>query len=329
MSARRERKSALVTGITGQDGSFLAELLLERGYHVTGTIRSAAESRLGWSEHLRGRIELINVNLVDPGSLRHAVATVLPEELYHLAAPSFAPDSWRRPAKTFAAIVEATAALLETVRDQDEKIRVFVAGSGAMFGGSPDSPQHEDSPCRPETPYATAKLAAHLIAAQLRTHDGLFVCSGILYNHESERRPEAFVPRKIARAAAAIKLGLEREVMLGDLTAIRDWSFAGDIMHGAWLALQQKQPDDYILASGAGHTVAQLADIAFDYLGLDAQEHIRVDPTLVRESEPTPRIGDPSRAYERLGWQPTLTFEQLIHRMVDADMRSLSGDESG
>ena len=313
----------MVTGITGQDGSFLAELLLERGYRVAGMIRRRADTTLGSSEHLRGRIDVVEGDLLEFESLRHVVATVRPDELYHLAAPSFVPDSWRRPAETFTAIAGATAALLETVRDRSEQTRVFVAVSAAMFGAASESPQRENTPCRPETPYATAKLAAHQLAGHLRVHDGVFVCSGILYNHESERRPESFASRKLARAAAAIKLGLAREVALGDLTAVRDWSFAGDIMQGAWLALQQDRPDDYILASGIGRTVAEMADVAFGYLGLDARNYIRVDDTLVRGPEATLRVGDSSRARDRLGWQPTLTFEQLVHRMVDADIRAL------
>ncbi len=313
-----------MTGISGQDGSFLAELLLERGYRVVGMTRHRADGTLGSSEHLRGRIELLDGDLLELDSLRRAVATVRPDELYHLAAPSFVPDSWRRPAGTFTSIAAATAALLETVRDRSEQTRVFVAGSGAIFGAAPESPQREDTPCRPETPYATSKLAAHQIAGQLRVHDGVFVCSGILYNHESERRPKSFVTRKLAHAAAAIKLGLAREVTLGDLNAVRDWSFAGDIMRGAWLTLQQDRPDDYILASGIGHTVAEMAEVAFGYLELDARDYIRTDQSLVRDPEATLRIGDASRAHDRLGWRPTLTFEQLVHRMVDADLRALS-----
>ena len=193
-----------------------------------------------------------------------------------------------------------------------------------MFGDAPESPQREDTPCRPRTPYATAKLAAHQLVGQFREHDGLFACSGILYNHESERRPESFVPRKIARAAAAIKLGLAGELVLGDLGAIRDWSFAGDVMRGAWLMLQQHEPEDYILASGVGHTVAELVTAAFAHVSLDAHAYVRVDEGLVREAERVPRVGDPSRARERLGWVPELSFEQLIARMVDADLRKMT-----
>jgi GDPmannose 4,6-dehydratase len=325
VAAQRQPKRALVTGLTGQDGSFLAELLLERGYRVTGMIRPSETEELGLAEHMRGRLDLVEGDLLDARSLRNAVAHTLPDELYHLAAPSFVPESWRRPARTLAAITEATATLLEAVREHSGHTRVFVAGSGAMFGAAPESPQREDTACLPESPYATAKLAAHQLIGQLRRNDGVFACSGILYNHESERRPESFVTRKITRAAASIKLGLSENVSLGDVTAVRDWSFAGDVMLGAWLMLQQDDPDDYIIASGVGHTVAEFAQAAFGYVGLKAEDHISLDAALRRAVEPTPRIGDPSRARQRLGWRPTLDFEGLVQRMVDADLRALKG----
>jgi GDPmannose 4,6-dehydratase len=310
----------LVTGVTGQDGSFLAELLLEQGYAVTGLLRAGSGGSLGLAAHLRGRIELLDGELTDAGSLQAAVRSVRPDELYHFAAPSFVPDSWRHPASTIEAIAGATAILLEAVRDQCSGTRVFVAGSAAMFGAASVSPQREDTVCRPQNPYAIAKLAAHQLVGQLRARGDIFACSGILYNHESERRPEQFVTRKITRAAAAIKAGLEREVVLGELDAIRDWSFAGDVVRGAWLALQQDTPADYILASGIGHTVAEFAEIAFAHVGLSAEDHIRVSESLQRCPESTPQIGDAGRARRALGWVPTLTFEQLIHRMVDADV---------
>jgi GDPmannose 4,6-dehydratase len=313
-----------VTGITGQDGSFLSELLLSRGYEVTGLIRHAAIKPLGSSEHLRGRIGLVQGDLLDSESLRMAVVRLRPDELYHLAAPSFVPDSWRDPGRTFAAIAGSTAALLEAVRDHGDNTRVFVAGSGAMFGAAPESPQREDTLCRPETPYASAKRAAHELVGQLRGHDGIFACSGILYNHESERRPDSFVTRRITRAAAAIRLGLLNEVVLGDLSSVRDWSFAGDIMFAAWLMLQQDQASDYILASGVGRTVEEFAEVAFARVGLEASNHIRVDPALRRTPEPTARVGDPSHARSRLGWRSGTTFDQLVQRMVDADLRALS-----
>jgi GDPmannose 4,6-dehydratase len=319
-------RAALVTGLTGQDGSFLADLLLENGYTVTGLVRTGGGDRLGFSEHLRGRVSLVHGDLLSPETLIAAVDQIRPDELYHLAAPSFTPDSWERPRLTLAAIAGSTATLLEAVRRSSNETRVFVAASGAMFGSAPESPQREDTPCRPQTPYATAKLAAHQLAGQFRSHDGLFACSGILYNHESERRPGHFVSRKITRAAASIKLGLAEEVVLGDLSAVRDWSFAGDVINGVWLMLQQDEPDDYILASGVGHTVGDLAEIAFDHVGLAAGDHIRVDPKLIRPPEATAPVGDPSRVRDRLGWRPALSFEQLIHRMVDADLRALQGE---
>jgi GDPmannose 4,6-dehydratase len=236
------------------------------------------------------------------------------------------PESWKYPAFTLAAIAQATAALLEAVRDHDRGARVFVAGSSEVFGETPESPQSEETACRPRTPYATAKLAAHQLVGQVRDHDRLFACSGILFNHESERRPESFVSRKITRAAAQIKLGFARELLLGDLNAVRDWSFAGDVMCGAWLMLQQEQPDDYVLASGVPHTVAELAEAAFGHVGLDARAYIRSDPELVRPPEATRPVGDPSRARERLGWEPALDFEQLVARMVSADLRALESE---
>ena len=326
MTANSQSRRAFLTGVSGQDGSFLAELLLARGYQVTGMIRQAPDESLGSSGHLGDRIDVVAGDLLDAAGLKAAVAQVRPDELYHLAAPSFVPDSWERPSQTMTAIAGSTAALLEWVREESEHTRLFVAGSSAMFGAAPESPQREDTPGRPETPYASAKLAAHQLVGQMRGHDGIFACSGILYNHESERRPESFVTRKITRAAAAIKLGLADEVTLGDVSAVRDWSFAGDMMRGAWLMLQQEQPDDYVLASGTGHTVAEFAEVAFAHVGLRAKDHIRVETALLRPPEPTPPVGDPTRARERLGWEPTLSFTELIHRMVDADLRLLGRD---
>ncbi len=315
--------SALITGITGQDGSFLAELLLEKGYRVTGLVRGAHDGPLGCSEHLRARVQLVRGDLLEPETLRAAIERVRPHELYHLAAPSFVPDSWRRPGETMAAIAGSCAAILEAVRDIDADTRVFVPASGAIFGEAPESPQREDTPCRPTNPYAIAKLAAHQLVGVLRANDGLHASSGIVYNHESERRPEQFVTRRITRSAAAISLGLEQELTLGSLDAVRDWSFAGDIMRGAWLMLQQDRPDDYVLASGVPHTVAELAAAAFACVGLDAQRYVRVDPSLVRPAERTASVGDPSKARERLGWRTQVGFEELVARMVQADLRSL------
>jgi len=316
-------RSALITGITGQDGSYMAELLLEKGYDVFGLARETADDRLGCAQHLRDRVTLVYGDLLKPETLTAAVVDNRPDELYHLAAPSFLPASWRSPTHTLQAISTATATLLEAVRDQTPHARVFLASSAAMFGAVDQSPQHEDTPSRPQNPYAIAKLAAHRLAGLMRSHDRLFVCSGILYNHESERRLESFVTRKVTRAAAQIKLGLATKLTLGDLDAVRDWSYAADIMRGAWLTLQQDEPDDYILASGLPHTVAQLAGIAFAHVGLDWRDHIQVDTLLQRPPDTAPLIGDPARAHTRLGWHPTVPFEQLVHRMVDADLQEL------
>jgi GDPmannose 4,6-dehydratase len=325
-----ERRRALVTGITGQDGSFLAELLLEKGYAVTGMVRAAtgtvhgwAERDLGCSEHLRERLELVRGDLLDPAGLRAAVRQSEPREIYHLAAPSFVPDSWQRPEQTLRAIAGATAALLEAVRELDPSTRVYVAASGAMFGDAGVWPQREDTPCHPSTPYAVAKLAGHQLVGAMREHEGLWACSGIVFNHESERRPEQFVTRRIARGAAEIALGRRGELTVGDLDAVRDWSFAGDIVRGAWLTLQQERPGDYVLASGVARTVRELAQAAFACVGLEAERYLRVDPELVRAPEGTPSVGDPSRARAELGWEPEVSFAELMERMVRADLRVL------
>ena len=246
-----------------------------------------------------------------------------PAEIYHLAGPSFVPDSWERPRETIDAIGGSAAELLEAVRELAHGTRVFSAASGAIFGDAQESPQREDTPCRPTTPYAIAKLAAHEIVGLMRARDGLHASSAIVYNHESERRPEQFVTRRISRAAEAIALGLQDELTLGSLDAVRDWSFAGDIMRGAWLMLQQERPEDYILASGVPRTVAELAQTAFACVDLDYERYVRVDPSLVRPLEARPSVGDPSKAREQLGWEPQVGFEELVERMVQADLRSL------
>ncbi len=323
-----EPRRALVTGITGQDGSFLAELLIEKGYEVTGMLRGASDRPLRSSEHLRERLRLLWCDPLDSDGLRDAIARTRPHELYHLASPSFLPTSWEHPLRTLEAITGSTVAILEAVRDIDPAIRVFVAASGSMFGEAPESPQREDTPCRPTSPYAVAKLAGHQMLGVMRERDGLFACSGITYNHESERRPEQFVTRKITRGAAAIKLGLRDELVLGDLDAVRDWSFAGDIMLGAWLMLQQERPRDYVLASGVGRTVREFTELAFACVGLQAERYLRVDPTLLRGPESTPNVGDPTRAREELGWRPQLSFEALVERMVRSDLRALAPEHA-
>jgi GDPmannose 4,6-dehydratase len=310
------RRRALITGITGQDGWYLTELLLARDYEVIGMVRSPGAA-------VPESISVVTGDLLEPSSLRAAVEATRPHELYHLAAPTFVPDSWDDPTETLAAIGGATATLLASARAVDETMRVWVSTSSEIFGDAGESPQNELSPMRPRSPYGVAKLAAHGIVGALRERFGQFACSGITYNHESPRRPEQFLSRKAARGAAAIKLGLERELVLGDLDAVRDWSHAADVVEAAWLALQASAPDDYVIASGVGRPVRDLVAAAFAAVDLDWERHVRSNPSLVRAPEPIALVGDPSRARERLGWRPDRSFEALVAEMVEADLALL------
>jgi GDPmannose 4,6-dehydratase len=307
---------ALVTGASGQDGSYLTDLLQARDYEVVGMVREAQEA-------LGDGVSAVTGDLLGPPTLRAAVEAVRPDELYHLAAPTFVPDSWTDPTETVAAIATATATLLAAAHDVDPSMRVWVSTSSEVFGDAGESPQTERSPMRPRTPYGAAKLAAHGLVGAMREHFGLFACSGLTYNHESPRRPEHFVTRKITRAAAAIKLGLEHELVLGDLDAVRDWSHAADVMQAAWLALQADEPGDYVVASGVGRTVRDFIAAAFAALELEWEPYVRVDPAFVRPPEPVASVGDPSRARESLGWAPAHSFEDLVGEMVAADLGSL------
>ena len=312
VTARR----ALITGVTGQDGSYLAELLLAQGYEVAGVARDPGRVPAG----VRG----VPGDLLEPSTLVRAVEEVAPQELYHLAAPTFVPASWEDPAGVMAAIPGATGTLLAQAARVDPAMRVFVATSSEIFGDAGESPQRETSPMRPRSPYGIAKLATHQLVGVLRERLGLFAVSGITYNHESPRRPERFLPRKVTRGAAAIALGLEDELTLGDLGAVRDWSHAADIMRGAWLSLRADRPDDYVFASGVGRTVGDLVEAAFAAAGVEGgRDRVRVDPAFVRPPEATPSIGDPSHARTALGWEPEIPFEDLIAEMVSADLALL------
>lgn len=313
MSARRR---ALITGVTGQDGSYLAQLLIAKDYEVTGVVRDP-------SRRVPDGVAVVAGDLHDPLSLTRALADVAPHELYHLAAPTYVPASWEDPAAVMAAIAGATGTLLTAAARVDPAMRVFVATSSEIFGDAGESPQAESSPMRPRSPYGIAKLAAHQLVGVLRERLDLFAVSGITYNHESPRRPEHFLPRKVTRGAAAIALGLEDELVLGDLDAVRDWSHAADVVRGAWLALQADRPDDYVFASGVGRTVRDLVDAAFAAAGIAPDGHVRVDPAFVRAPEPTPPVGDPSHARAALGWAPEIAFEDLIAEMVAADLAAL------
>jgi GDPmannose 4,6-dehydratase len=308
---------ALITGITGQDGGYLTELLQEKGYDVVGLVRPHSDATVP------AGVAVVSGDLADAESLRAAVLDTTPDELYHLAAPTFVPASWKDPAGTLGLVAGATATLLQATREIEGGVRVLVAGSGEIFGAAAVSPQTEETPMRPRSPYGVAKLAAYGLVDTLRRKHGMHASSAIAYNHESPRRPERFLPRKVARAAAAIKLGLQDELQLGDLGAVRDWCHARDVVRGYWLMLQQDEPGDYILAGGVGRTVGELVAVAFSCVGLDPADHVRVDERLVRPAERTPPVGDTTRARELLGWQPQISFEAMIAEMVQADLAAL------
>jgi GDPmannose 4,6-dehydratase len=319
----RPPRRALITGIAGEDGSYPAEQLVADGCEVTGLVRRPADRALPNLAAVRDRIALVEGDLLDPGSLRAALRTVGPHELYHLAAPTFVPASWEDPTDTVAAIAVGTAVLLAAARAVDPAMRIWVASSSEVFGDAGESPQHEGSPMRPRTPYGVAKLTAHGLAGAMRAHHGMFVCSGIAYNHESPRRPVRFLPRKVTRAAAAISLGIDDTLVLGDLDAVRDWSHAADVVEAARLALRHDEPGDYVVASGIGRTVRELVETAFEHVGVDPWRHVRVDEELVRAPEHTSPVGDPSRARDVLGWRPAHSFHAMIAEMLEADLAAL------
>jgi len=307
---------ALVTGITGQDGSYLAEQLLQRGYEVVGMVRSDGASVPG--------VATVHGDLADLESLRAAVLETAPDELYHLAAPTFVPASWKDPARTMALVAGATGALLKAAHEAGTGMRVLVANSGEVFGAASESPQTERTAMRPRSPYGVAKHAAFGLVDVLRMKHKLHASSALAYNHESPRRPERFLPRKVARGAAAIKLGLESELQLGDLDAVRDWCHARDVVRGYQLMLAQDEPGDYILAGGVGRTVRELVDAAFAVVDLDPGDYVKVDQKLKRGSERTPPVGDTTLAHERLGWEPETSFQAMIEEMVQADLAALT-----
>ena len=321
MSARR----ALITGVAGQDGSYLAELLVEKGYEVVGLDRAANAIDAPNLAGVRDRISFIQGELLDPASLHAAVDAVRPNELYHLAAPTFVPDSWADPTETLQAIAVGTAALLAAAVAQPERPRVWVAASSEVFGDCGESPQDERSRMVPRSPYGVAKLATLGLVRTLREHHGLFAAVGITYNHESPRRPPHFLPRKVTRGAAAIALGQTDELVLGNLDAIRDWSDARDVVRGAWLGLQADAPSDYVLASGVGHTVREFVQAAFDAAGVPGrvEDHVRVDAAFFRPAELVPLVGDPAHARAALGWSPEISFEAMIAEMVALDLAQL------
>ena len=315
---------ALITGITGQDGSYLDEFLLGKGYQVFGVVRRASTENFSRIEHLRDRIELVQADLLDQLSLIEALERTRPDEVYNLAAQSFVPTSWQQPVLTAEFDAVGVTRMLESIRLVNRNIRYYQASSSEMFGKVREVPQRETTPFYPRSPYGVAKVYGHFITVNYRESYGLFACSGILFNHESPRRGKEFVTRKISDAVARIKLGLAHELRLGNLDAHRDWGFAGDYVRAMWLMLQQDEPGDYVVATGAAHSVQEFADVAFRHADLDWRQYVRQDPALQRPAEVDHLIGDPAKAHSVLGWQPEVSFAELARMMVDADLTAVS-----
>ena len=317
-------KRALITGISGQDGSFLAELLVDRGYEVFGTVRGDPAGHFENLSAVRNQIELVRADLLDEASLKRALAECEPDEVYNLASVSFVPASWDEPVLTARFAAVGVTSLLEAIRSVDPGIRFYQASSSEIFGAPTTVPQGESTPLAPVTPYGVAKAYGHLIVRSYRLRYGLFACSGIMFNHESWRRPVAFVTRKIAHAAAAISLGLEHKLELGDLEARRDWGFAGDYVRAMWLMMQQAEPDDYVVATGQTHSVRELAEWAFARVGLEPCDYVDVDESLKRgPAELHDLVGDATKARTLLNWEPSMPLPELIGVMVDTDLERL------
>lgn len=322
-------KRALITGITGQDGSYLAELLLEKGYQVYGIVRRASTENFERIEHLRDRIALIQGDLLDQTSLLEALEESKPDEVYNLASQSFVPTSWNQPVLTGEFTALGVTRLLEAVRRFNPKIRFYQASSSEMYGKVRESPQNELTSFHPRSPYAVAKVYGHWITVNYRESYGLYACSGILFNHESPRRGLEFVTRKISDGVARIKLGLTNVLRLGNLEAGRDWGFAGDYVRAMWLMLQQEEPDDYVIGMGETYTVKEFVARAFACVGLDWQRHVEVDPRFFRPAEVDRLCADPSKARRVLQWEPQVSFAQLVQMMVEADIERLQGERRG
>lgn len=319
MSATKPKR-ALITGITGQDGSYLADFLLEKGYRVFGAVRRNSTENFERIEHVKNRIELLEMDLLDQVSILKILETARPQEVYNLAAQSFVPTSWNQPVLTGEFTALGVTRMLEGIRRVDPKIRFYQASSSEMFGKVQEVPQSEKTPFYPRSPYGAAKAYGHFITVNYRESYSLFAVSGILFNHESPRRGKEFVTRKVTDAVARIKLGLKKELPMGNLEARRDWGFAGDYVRAIWLMLQQTHPRDYVIATGLNHSVKDLLRIAFGHAGLEWKRHVRVDPNLIRPAEVEHLLGDSSRARRELKWKPEVSFEQMIRDMVDADL---------
>ena len=317
-------KKALITGITGQDGSYLAELLLSKGYEVMGLHRRSSTVTFERISHLTDQLTLVAADLLDEASMIRALRDFEPSEVYNLAAQSFVQTSWGQATLTGEVTALGVTRLLDAIVLVDPKIRFYQASSSEMFGKVLEVPQNEHTPFYPRSPYGVAKVYGHWITVNYRESYDLHASSGILFNHESPRRGLEFLPRKVAFSAAAIKLGMQKTVPLGNLEAQRDWGYAADYVQGMWMMLQQDQPDDYVLATGETHTVRELVEIAFDQVGLKWEDHVVIDQQFFRPAEVDLLIGDPTKAREKLGWKPQVGFEELVRMMVDADLKALS-----
>jgi len=316
MATRR----ALITGITGQDGSHLADFLLDKGYEVHGMVRRSSTENFDRIAHLTNRVTLHQADLLDQLSIIAVLRDVRPREVYNLAAQSFVPTSWVQPVLTGEFTALGVTRMLEAIRLVDRRIRFYQASSSEMFGKVRETPQNERTPFYPRSPYGVAKVYGHFITVNYRESYDLFACSGILFNHEGPRRGREFVTRKITHAVAQIKLGREKELRLGNLNAKRDWGYAGDYVRAMWMMLQQKKPDDYVVATGESHTVREFCEVAFGHAGLNWRRHVVVDPALIRPAEVERLRGDASKAWRALGWRPTVDFAGLVRLMVDADL---------
>jgi len=311
---------ALITGITGQDGSYLAEFLLEKGYKVYGMVRRASTENFERINHIRDKIQLEQADLLDQLSIIELIEKAEPDEIYNLAAQSFVPTSWNQPVLTGEFNALGVTKILEGIRLVNPKIKFYQASSSEMFGKVREVPQNEKTPFYPRSPYGVAKVYGHFITVNYRESYGIFACSGILFNHESPRRGKEFVSRKITDGVAQIKVGLSRKLYLGNLEAKRDWGYAGDYVKAMWLMLQKDKAEDFVIATGINHSVKDLVRIAFEHVGLDWKKYIKIDPKLVRPAEVDILLGDPSYARKKLGWKPEVKFEDLIKMMVDADL---------
>lgn len=314
---------ALITGITGQDGSYLADLLLEKGYEVYGMVRRSSTENFERIEHIHDRIELVQADLLDELSLIKMMEHVAPEEIYNLAAMSFVPTSWDQPILTGEFTGIGVTRMLEAMRRVCPKAKFYQASSSEMYGKVLEMPQTEKTPFYPRSPYGVSKVYGHYITVNYRESYNLFAVSGILFNHESPRRGKEFVTRKVTDAVARIKLGLQKELRMGNLDAKRDWGFAGDYVKAMWSMLQQENPDDYVIATGIAHSVQDLVQIAFDHVGLNWKDYVVTDPKFLRPAEVEHLLGDSTKARKLLGWEPEVTFEQMVHMMVDSDIEAV------